>query len=543
MDFNRPVYEEERPSSSRVSSSKTNPNAVTTPIDEPRSKSDLNEDDIIVQNDEQQDQDNLKDESQINQDEANQEAPVQESEENLTLDETLPTNNQNDLSLDESQTDLNASETQEALEKEIGDKQDPDEHIYVHKTVKRKTRQPNKFADGNLIPEEGDDEDLITRSPGPPPLDPISQILDSDQDKPNLNNRNDLELGATTPDKNDLTIDEDYQEIEIEVKPTREELIARYQSAIEERDRLQNANNQFHHKLADFFRKKKSDDAQNQPLFEKSSQEQEQRYIKYLATIENLKKQLEKEKLEAERELDELRYKCETKKEMVDQDRINFTKMKKDAAVKSVSSQTGKQLTPKDIEVYIEKERLKEVDVVTVRIENIKLKNQLRKKENELKAKEEFGEGLHMIDFEQLKIENQTYNEKIEERNEELMKLKKKINNTVQILTHVKEKLQFVMTENEKEKHRLSEFDEQVKKNRDSLTKIKQSKDALRIDNSRLKQNSGLLGNSNLLRDFEECVDKTESLEVQIENLKRHHAELILTSKGIKQKISQMKGQ
>jgi hypothetical protein len=35
-----------------------------------------------------------------------------------------------------------------------------------------------------------------------------------------------------------------------------------------------------------------------------------------------------------------------------------------------------------------------------------------------LKEKEELGEGLHLIDFEQLKIENQTYNEKIEERNE-----------------------------------------------------------------------------------------------------------------------------
>ena len=32
--------------------------------------------------------------------------------------------------------------------------------------------------------------------------------------------------------------------------------------------------------------------------------------------------------------------------------------------------------------------------------------------------KEELAEGLHLIDFEQLKIENQTYNEKIEERNE-----------------------------------------------------------------------------------------------------------------------------
>ena len=35
-----------------------------------------------------------------------------------------------------------------------------------------------------------------------------------------------------------------------------------------------------------------------------------------------------------------------------------------------------------------------------------------------LVLQEELAEGLHLIDFEQLKIENQTYNEKIEERNE-----------------------------------------------------------------------------------------------------------------------------
>ena len=52
------------------------------------------------------------------------------------------------------------------------------------------------------------------------------------------------------------------------------------------------------------------------------------------------------------------------------------------------------------------------------RHENIRLKNQLKKRENQLKSKEELAEGLHMIDFEQLKIENQTYSEKIEERNE-----------------------------------------------------------------------------------------------------------------------------
>lgn len=39
---------------------------------------------------------------------------------------------------------------------------------------------------------------------------------------------------------------------------------------------------------------------------------------------------------------------------------------------------------------------------------------------------------LHLIDFEQLKIENQTINEKIEERNEELVRLRKKNTTMVQ---------------------------------------------------------------------------------------------------------------
>jgi len=58
-----------------------------------------------------------------------------------------------------------------------------------------------------------------------------------------------------------------------------------------------------------------------------------------------------------------------------------------------------------------------------------------------LKAKEELAEGLHLIDFEQLKIENQSLNEKIEERNEELLKLRKKTTTTVQVSLLHQEKI------------------------------------------------------------------------------------------------------
>ena len=51
------------------------------------------------------------------------------------------------------------------------------------KEIKRKSRPPKKIADGNLIPEEDSDNEgiLKIRSPGPPPLEPISQRLDEEK--------------------------------------------------------------------------------------------------------------------------------------------------------------------------------------------------------------------------------------------------------------------------------------------------------------------------------------------------------------------------
>ena len=68
------------------------------------------------------------------------------------------------------------------------------------------------------------------------------------------------------------------------------------------------------------------------------------------------------------------------------------------------------------------------------RLSQIRLRNVIRKLKTKLQRKEELAEGLHLIDFEQTKIENQTLNEKIEERNEELEKLSQKITSTVQVI-------------------------------------------------------------------------------------------------------------
>jgi hypothetical protein len=75
-----------------------------------------------------------------------------------------------------------------------------------------------------------------------------------------------------------------------------------------------------------------------------------------------------------------------------------------------------------------------EAVIEKIRLKNSTLKVHKNKLILQLKQKEEMGEVLHAIDFDQLQIENKQYLIKIEERNAELMKLKVSAGNTIQTL-------------------------------------------------------------------------------------------------------------
>lgn len=74
---------------------------------------------------------------------------------------------------------------------------------------------------------------------------------------------------------------------------------------------------------------------------------------------------------------------------------------------------------------------------------------------------------------------------------------------------------------------------------RDILSRTKQARDALRIDNQKLRQNCGLLGNEPLLRDFEERKDEGDDLRNRLEMLKMRHADLTLNCNQVRRKIEQ----
>lgn len=128
-----------------------------------------------------------------------------------------------------------------------------------------------------------------------------------------------------------------------------------------------------------------------------------------------------------------------------------------------------------------------------------------------------------MIDFEQLKIENQTLSEKIEERNEELSKLKRKKTITVQILTHIREKLRYIETQNVVISNNLVNIERDIINTRNSVTLYKHNREVLRDDNVELKRQRGFATSDLLIIDYEVRKNTIELLQQNIKELQERH--------------------
>ncbi|OON15533.1 hypothetical protein X801_08661, partial [Opisthorchis viverrini] len=92
----------------------------------------------------------------------------------------------------------------------------------------------------------------------------------------------------------------------------------------------------------------------------------------------------------------------------------------------------------------------KDTIVDKLRLKNSALHTQLRKSREQLRQKEELGEVLRPVDFEQLKIDNSECLRKIDERNQEIQRLKLVAGKTLQVLNAYKVQLTQAIKEKER---------------------------------------------------------------------------------------------
>mmetsp|Transcript_17091 Transcript_17091/g.40380 ORF Transcript_17091/g.40380 Transcript_17091/m.40380 type:complete len:481 (-) Transcript_17091:77-1519(-) len=252
----------------------------------------------------------------------------------------------------------------------------------------------------------------------------------------------------------------------------------------------------------------------------------EHKYQNMLNNVHSERMKLRLQQVMAARMSDELKNQLEAKRQKAIECRDSFQEFKRQIARHAEYARTGKKIQEKIIQEVEEFELDKDAEVEEVRGSNISLKNRLAKLEQALRNKDELAENLHVIDFEQLKIENQQLNEKIEERNEELHKLRKKTIVTVQIITHMREKVQFVQKEYQILKEELAQLDQDLGNQRDLVTKTKHERDEHRQEYASLKQQSGIMNSGHLTKDFKDRGERIKELKDQITQLKKRHGQM-----------------
>ena len=177
---------------------------------------------------------------------------------------------------------------------------------------------------------------------------------------------------------------------------------------------------------------------------EEHVQEKEKQFSEILLHVVDARKKASQQQLEYDQLALDLQTRLDDREFKAGEIYESFRAFKKEILLKAENSRTSKPMSKRLIKQFEAAEAKREEDLERVRLRNISMRTQLKKMEKTLRAREQLAEGLYMIDFEQLKVENQTLYEKIEERSEELGKLKRKKTTTVQMLTHVREKLRFI---------------------------------------------------------------------------------------------------
>merc|ERR1712014_448068 len=246
----------------------------------------------------------------------------------------------------------------------------------------------------------------------------------------------------------------------------------------------------------------------------------EHKYQNMLQNVHSVRLNLRLQQVKAARMSEELKNQLEAKRQKAIECRDSFQEFKRQVARHAEYARTGKKIPEKIIQEVEEFELDKDAEVEEVRGSNISLKNRLAKLEQQLRKKDELADNLHVIDFEQLKIENQTLNEKIEDRNEELHKLRKKTTVTVQIITHMREKVEFVKQEYLALKGELAQLDLDLAAQRDLVAKTKKERDEHRSEYGKLRQQTGIFNSEHLTSDFEQRTKAIEQLKEDIQSLK-----------------------
>ena len=265
------------------------------------------------------------------------------------------------------------------------------------------------------------------------------------------------------------------------------------------------------------FKKKEGREERN---FYKESNINESTYADSLSSTAGLYNDLNSHKTKLDQDLK--RYQASIdEQENRKQDVYEILMKYKEELLENAETRKGTKIPKQEVQNWLNREKKLEDDIRKLRIQSFTKSLEMNRLKKELKKMEDYFEGLHIIDFEQLKIENNTLTEKIEDRNEEIHKLRNKINSTVQTLAHLQEKSRFVSSQNEIKKQENENLKKEIIDMKKKLTEKKEMNDVKA--NKQLSQNKKIdqINSTPLKNYYKNTMDHIQNLSNQIDVVSR----------------------
>ncbi|CAG5031641.1 unnamed protein product [Parnassius apollo] len=173
-----------------------------------------------------------------------------------------------------------------------------------------------------------------------------------------------------------------------------------------------------------------------------------------------------------------------------------------------IYSKKGKPIAEKTVErlLTLQKHKCEQASAMCLRY--IRVRNAVTELETTVRKLEKLGPGLYVAQYEQLYIDKQNYMNKIEERDDELIKHRTKCTEHNQILAHIREKMNHTDEVIDFSLSDLGDTELEFLKAREELGQLKNHRNRLRwsLEAERLK--AGLLTRKDLLRDYQNAIDE-----------------------------------
>ncbi|GJQ72211.1 hypothetical protein Trydic_g3302 [Trypoxylus dichotomus] len=311
-----------------------------------------------------------------------------------------------------------------------------------------------------------------------------------------------------------------------------------YRSLVKEYPMLRMKNNFLQRKMAEYFKRRKMEHVLRESERVGDAQV---KYYRKLDTLWELRNTSNMQRSAITAELNDMK---ELRDKQVTCVVENFEAMQnreREIGKGLIFTKTAKEIPEKLLDRLLKNQRTKSKEILEMRLCFIKLRNNIEELTAAIKAMDKIGEDHTLIDYEQLKMENQNHADKIEERDEELSKLRTKCAAAIQTLAHLREKSSSTDIDILEMNDKLDEVEMERNDWREKVNSLKKERDNLRCHIVKLQEDSGLLTKPKLLLDMQDTLEQIEACKSEIQRINATYSQKAKALEAIKRNIEEEK--